>query len=572
MSLNNLLASPGFSSWMEGEPLDIARMLRAPDGRPRLSIVSIAHLSDPERMFVVTLVLGQLIAWMRSQSGSQSLRAILYMDEVFGYFPPTANPPSKTPMLTLLKQARAYGVGVVLATQNPVDLDYKGLSNCGTWLLGRLQTERDKARVIDGLESADGGGALGLDRKKLEKTLSNLDSRVFLMNNVHEDEPVLLRSRWVLSYLAGPLSRNQIKQLAKAPKAAIGAVQAAARAVGEKLAAPSKAAVKAAATQQASARPVVPSEANERFIPVTGSLGSGDGLIYRPILLGEVSVHYSNKTAGVDEWSKKILWTPLDEDLDGVPWSNARLLASLPELEEGPDVEAAFDALPGEAERATSYTKWAKQLKTAVYRDHPLLLWKSKKPKLVSVLGEEEGAFRGRLSDLAREDRDLQLEKLRVKYAPKLARYQEKIDRANERVQREEQQYQDRKTQTAVSFGATVIGALFGRKLGSVGNVGRAASSIKGVSRAAKEKSDIDLAEARVEEYQQELRDLELEFEKALEEAHDEAADFANEIEIEELRVNARKGDLEVQRLCLVWVPSRVGAGGEVELIGTLES
>ena len=161
MRLNNLLASPGFSAWLEGEPLDISRMLRAPDGRPRLSIVSIAHLSDPERMFVVTLLLGQLVSWMRTQSGSQSLRAILYMDEVFGYFPPTANPPSKTPMLTLLKQARAYGVGCVLATQNPVDLDYKGLSNCGTWLLGRLQTERDKARVIDGLESADGGGRHG---------------------------------------------------------------------------------------------------------------------------------------------------------------------------------------------------------------------------------------------------------------------------------------------------------------------------------------------------------------------------------------------------------------------------
>ena len=187
MRLNNLLASPGFSAWLEGEPLDISRMLRAPDGRPRLSIVSIAHLSDAERMFVVTLLLGQLVSWMRTQSGSQSLRAILYMDEVFGYFPPTANPPSKTPMLTLLKQARAYGVGCVLATQNPVDLDYKGLSNCGTWLLGRLQTERDKARVIDGLESADGGGATGLDRATLEKTLSTLDSRVFLMNNVHED-------------------------------------------------------------------------------------------------------------------------------------------------------------------------------------------------------------------------------------------------------------------------------------------------------------------------------------------------------------------------------------------------
>ncbi|MBW2426372.1 MAG: ATP-binding protein, partial [Deltaproteobacteria bacterium] len=213
MRMNSLLASPAFAAWREGEPMDIGRMLRASDGRPRLSIVSIAHLSDHERMFVVTMLLGQLVSWTRAQSGSQSLRAILYMDEVFGYLPPTANPPSKTPMLTLLKQARAYGVGVVLATQNPVDLDYKALSNCGTWLLGRLQTERDKARVIDGLESAAGSAAANLDRKALERTLSRLESRVFLMNNVHEDEPVLLRSRWALSYLAGPLSRAQIGRL-----------------------------------------------------------------------------------------------------------------------------------------------------------------------------------------------------------------------------------------------------------------------------------------------------------------------------------------------------------------------
>ncbi|MBK7948286.1 MAG: ATP-binding protein [Deltaproteobacteria bacterium] len=213
MRINNLLASPGFAAWLEGEPLDVARMLRAEDGRPRLAIVSIAHLADAERMFVVTLLLGQLVAWMRTQSGTQSLRAMLYMDEVFGFFPPTANPPSKLPMLTLLKQARAFGLGCVLSTQNPVDLDYKGLSNCGTWFLGRLQTERDKARVLDGLESVAGAGREGFDRASLERRLSSLDKRVFLLNNVHEDAPVLMRTRWTLSYLAGPLSRAQMKQL-----------------------------------------------------------------------------------------------------------------------------------------------------------------------------------------------------------------------------------------------------------------------------------------------------------------------------------------------------------------------
>jgi hypothetical protein len=219
MLLNNLLASPAYAAWLEGEPLDIQRLLYTPEGKPRLSILSIAHLSERERMFFVTILLNEVIAWMRTQSGTSSLRALLYMDEVFGYFPPTANPPSKTPMLTLMKQARAYGLGVVLATQNPVDLDYKGLSNAGTWLLGRLQTERDKQRVLDGLEGASTAAGAAFDRRKLERTLSGLGNRVFLMNNVHEDEPVVFQTRWALSYLRGPLTRDQISQLMAGRKA-----------------------------------------------------------------------------------------------------------------------------------------------------------------------------------------------------------------------------------------------------------------------------------------------------------------------------------------------------------------
>ncbi len=220
MSLNNLLAAPGFGAWMEGEPLDVDALLHTPEGKPRVAIVSIAHLNDAERMFFVSLLLNQVVGWMRTQSGTTSLRALLYMDEIFGFFPPVANPPSKTPLLTLLKQARAFGVGVVLATQNPVDLDYKGLSNTGTWFIGRLQTERDKARVLDGLEGAAGTAGQGFDRAALERILSGLSSRVFLMNNVHEDHPVVFESRWVMSYLRGPLTRGQIKSLMDARRGA----------------------------------------------------------------------------------------------------------------------------------------------------------------------------------------------------------------------------------------------------------------------------------------------------------------------------------------------------------------
>ncbi|MBM3977762.1 MAG: ATP-binding protein, partial [Planctomycetes bacterium] len=223
LRLNGLVASSNFAAWLEGEPLDAQRLLWTPQGKPRISILSIAHLSEQERMFVVTLVLGELITWMRRQPGTGSLRALLYMDEVYGYFPPVANPPAKGPMLTLLKQARAYGLGVVLATQNPVDLDYKGLSNCGTWFLGRLQTERDKARVLDGLEGASAASGRAFDRARADAVLSGLGKRVFLMNNVHDEAPTLFQTRWTMSYLRGPLTRAQIKQLqpgAAAPAAA----------------------------------------------------------------------------------------------------------------------------------------------------------------------------------------------------------------------------------------------------------------------------------------------------------------------------------------------------------------
>ncbi|HET7701169.1 MAG TPA: helicase HerA-like domain-containing protein [Candidatus Limnocylindria bacterium] len=213
LRINGLLASPGFAGWLDGEPLDIGAMFRTAHGKPRVSIFSIAHLGDAERMFFVALLLNEILGWVRTQSGTTSLRAILYMDEIFGFFPPVAEPPSKRPLLTLLKQARAYGLGVVLATQNPVDLDYKGLANIGTWLIGRLQTDRDKMRVLDGLEGASAAASATFDRKGMEELLAGLGTRVFLMNNVHEDGPVVIESRWAMSYLRGPLTRDQIKLL-----------------------------------------------------------------------------------------------------------------------------------------------------------------------------------------------------------------------------------------------------------------------------------------------------------------------------------------------------------------------
>ena len=216
MRVNGLLAAPSFALWLEGEPLDIATMLYTPEGKPRVAIVSVAHLSDQERMFFLTLLLNRVVSWMRSQSGTSSLRAMLYLDEVAGYMPPVANPPSKQALLLLMKQARAFGLGVVLATQNPIDIDYKGLSNAGTWFLGRLQTERDKARLLDGLEGALQGQGQTFDRGETERILSSLQKRTFFLHNVHEDGPVIFQTRWAMSYLRGPLTKDQIKRLSPA--------------------------------------------------------------------------------------------------------------------------------------------------------------------------------------------------------------------------------------------------------------------------------------------------------------------------------------------------------------------
>lgn len=241
VKMNNLLASPGFNAWLEGVPLDVGQLLRSESGKPRVAIVSIAHLSDAERMFFVSLLLNQVLDWARAQSGTTSLRAVLYMDEIFGYFPPVAEPPSKRPLLTLLKQARAFGLGIVLATQNPVDLDYKGLANAGTWFLGRLQTERDKARVLEGLESASATARAEFDKGEIDKLLSGLSQRIFLMHNVHKDAPVVFESRWAMSYLRGPLTRDQIKKLmdgkrpaaSAAPRASTGTAGSTSDAVAE---------------------------------------------------------------------------------------------------------------------------------------------------------------------------------------------------------------------------------------------------------------------------------------------------------------------------------------------------
>jgi hypothetical protein len=384
MSLNNLLAAPGFSAWMQGEPLDIQRMLYTATGKPRLAIISIAHLSDAERMFFVTLLLGEMIAWMRAQSGTSSLRALLYMDEVFGYFPPTANPPSKVPMLTLLKQARAFGLGVLLATQNPVDLDYKGLSNAGTWFLGRLQTERDKMRVLDGLEGASAAAGTRFDRSRMEKILSGLGKRVFVLNNVHEDEPAVMQSRWALSFLCGPLTRDQISQLMAERKSA-ASTKAAPEAEREAVVAPTIAAGK----------PILPPGLKQVFLKRESEAG-GSTLRYRPALYGTANVHFVDTAEKFSAWQPHAFVLPLDGEAAVQNWNGCDVVVGeLPGVLSEPDCASAqFDELPSQFRQPKALTPMRGELKDYIYQSLKLEVRKCAMLNLISQPGQSDEDFR----------------------------------------------------------------------------------------------------------------------------------------------------------------------------------
>jgi hypothetical protein len=537
MSLNALLAAPGFEAWLSGTPLDLRELLRAADGRPRISVISIAHLSDAERMFFVTLLLNQALAWMRAQAGTGSLRAILYMDEIFGFLPPTANPPSKKPFLTLLKQARAFGLGLVVATQNPVDLDYKALSNIGTWFLGRLQTERDVLRVLDGLEGASGGG---LDRAALATLLAGLASRRFLLHNVHEDAPVLFETRWAMSYLSGPLTRDQIRRLRESLPP-LGGARVATPSPARSTAAPGAAAPTMA--------PVLPDGIAQRFVvPDPGAKPSG----YRAALLGEGRIHFSDAKAGWTFAKQALLLLPIDAESGGrIDWSESREVAADSTSVAPTAGELPYGAIPAEASRPKSYSVWKTALKEALYRGQRLELYSAS--GIASRPGESERDFRARLADSSRERRDAEVDRLKAKLEPKVAQLRERLARAEAKVEEQKSQASARKLDTVASAAGAVFGALFGRRKISSTMLGKAASTVRSYSRQTKESRDVELAEESVGAIRAKLGELEREMSAAV--AEIEAKTDAGRVALEKVTVAPKKADVEVIDIALAWRP-----------------
>jgi hypothetical protein len=563
MKLNNLLASPSFSGWLEGDALDVSGLLYTPEGKPRLSILSIAHLSENERMFFVTILLNEILSWARAQPGTSSLRAILYMDEIFGYFPPTAKPPSKMPMLTLLKQARAFGLGVVLATQNPVDLDYKGLSNAGTWFLGRLQTKRDKDRVLAGLQGASTAAGHAFDSKKMDETLSALASRVFVMHNVNDDQPVVFQTRWTLSYLRGPLTREQIQLLmaSRKQKKAAAAPRPDSGAAGSTPAATTQSAPASAAS--GGVRPVVPPDVPEYFVPRRDRLEETLTLQYLPVLLGVARLHYADSKAGIDHWETVAMLQRVANAVPTEVWNKAESFDdSVPELDKTPEAGARFAPLPAELAQAKNYAGWTKSLKNYLYRERTLPVYRCSELKQWSHATESERAFRLRLVQASREERDQKVEALRTKYAPKLAAVEEQIRRAQERLANEQAQASRSTWDATIALGNSVLGALLGKKTITKANVTRAASAAKAAGRAAERRGSVTQAEQSLDVSQRKHTELQAKFQEEVEALVSALRPEA--LELEPVALRPKKADITVERVVLAWLPYHTRTEGPI--------
>jgi hypothetical protein len=537
--LNTIAAAPGFDAWLDGEPLDVGRLLWTESGKPRVSVVSIAHLSDAQRMAFVTLLAGQTIAWMRSQGGTSSLKALFLMDEVFGYLPPTANPPSKPPLLTLLKQARAYGLGVVLATQNPVDLDYKGLSNAGLWFLGRLQTARDKARVLDGLEGAASTAGSAFDRAAVDRLLSGLGQRMFLMHSVHEDGETVFQTRWTMAYLRGPLLREEIRRLTAdvmppSSPSATAPLPSRAAAVG-------------------GPRPILPPGVREVFLAPETPQPVDAEMHYTPAILGRARVRYAKAGTRIDVDRDLICMAPAGESLGESAWEQGRQLSQSPAIEPAPR-PGTFASLPGALAGPRGYAALAASLKGHLARTAKLAVWRAAAIDAVSGPDEAEGDFRVRIAQRVKEWRDAEIERVRDRHAAKLATLADRIERARQKVEKEKAEAKNQSLQTYVSIGSAVIGALLGRKMASSTTIGKAASSMRSASRAARQQADVAHAEESLASLEERKLALEDEIAAELDRIRMETA--PERIPLEEIEIPVRKSDIAVEDVVLAWVPT----------------
>lgn len=528
--INNLIASPQFAVWTTGDGIDIDDLFYTEAGKPRVSILSIAHLDDKQRMFFVTLLLNELVSWMRAQSGTGSLRCLLYMDEIFGYLPPVANPPSKRLFLTLLKQARAFGLGLVLATQNPGDLDYKALSNVGTWFIGRLQTERDKEKVLEGLLTANSGA----DKATLSQQLAGLGKRVFLMNNTKDSRPVLFNTRWVLSYLAGPIMRNRFKELAGETEAPQAAAATADSGTASTAAGVGVAAAAAVSEPAGGTRPVLSPDVPQTFVP-------GTGQVYRPHALCYADVHYEDTKLGINVSKQQNFTAPVSAYVN---WNEAAPAEfSIEELESEPREGRGFAPLEAEVTAKTVKT-WESDFVLWLYKEKPLEMFNCPTLDVVSEVDEDERSFRTRVAQSAREQRDSALGKIREDYAKEIDSLMKSRARAEKTAATQQAQASSHTMGTVISVGSSILSSIFSSRRGYSG----IARSAQRIGTTMKERGDVAAAEKEIEKIDAELARIEKEIQ-------DKLARFQNQdlVEIEKLSLLPKKSDIIVRKCALAW-------------------
>lgn len=596
MAFNAILASPAFQSWLAGDPLDISMMLYTPEGKPRQSICYLAHLSDSERMFFVTLLLENLLTWVRSQPGTSSLRALLYFDEVFGFLPPVAEPSSKRPLLTLLKQARAFGLGCVLVTQNPVDLDYKGLTNTGTWFIGKLQAERDKARVLEGLKSAiaeaGGGGEMNYD-----SIISRLGNRVFMMHNVHEDRPVIFQTRWAMSYLSGPMTRPQIQMLMKDRKTlSLGSKPSSSHLPDPRTASSGSFAgnqsvvaetedfaVNAAPFGFTETLPGLDPGLKQLFLPIVhtseeatreyvrqkGEVPEGLQicLVYEPSVLGSASVMFSDRKLQVNELEDFLM---IFRSFSAVPskieWKEGEQLFVSPEsinsspASPGTGISRFFAAVPEQANSPKKLAVFGNTLAEWLYYNTRRRIAFHRELGLFQLSGEKERDFMIRIQQAAREKRDAEIDQLEKKFKPRMDKLQERVRREEQELIRDEAEHQSRKTRELVGIGETVLGLFLGRK------------STRALSSAIGNRRMTANAQNDVQESRESIRDITIEIDECNAEMKKMADEISQKWEklddgISSEEVAPRRSDISVHFVALAWLPfwrfsSSVGSGG----------
>lgn len=520
MKLNNLLASPGFQAWLEGEPLNIQNLLYGNNGKPRLAVISIAHLNDAERMFFVTLLLNELVAWMRMQEGTSNLRAVFFMDEIFGFFPPVAMPPSKIPMITLLKQARAFGLGIFLTTQNPVDLDYKGLSNCGTWFIGKLQTDRDRSRVIEGLNAASNGE---LDKEAIGKIMSATGKRTFLLRSIHLKEHLLFQTRWTLSYLRGPLTLSQI----------------------HKLMANKKVVMEATSKKEEYKKPALPLGLNELFVTPQKL---SETTVFNPELLGDVKVHFVDKKS--DVWKEYQFLGDLSDDNINQIWQKGKTLNA--EVHEEPVGKGTFEEIPSFLFQSKNMALINKALQDYVYQNIRLTLYEAPDYKMTSQPGESKNDFLIRISEFILGDRNGELKSIQSKYQSKIRTLQDRLQRAKDKAEDQKSQASRSKMDTLISVGTTILGSILGGKI-SRESVSQAGTSIRKATRISKEEQEAARAEGSVESLKIELESLQVEMQKEI--AQILGKIDKDDIRLKEKALSPRKSDIVIEQISLLWVP-----------------